>query len=320
MNSEPRLSSRSRTTFQAPLGRERPDGAGGRARGEDDRSRGRFAEQGLEPVPGLVLVARGVKARERGVESDQGFAEGIGAVRRQLADEPVGRVLDQRARRDREGEQGEEAGMGAEHRQPAGKRRRAPPGAGERSPQGEEESRHDRRQRDENRACRIALPDVGDDLGRIEQIVDGDEVEAAVELLEEEPLRDATEECAVGRDGEAGRERRLLPSCPPPAFGEEGEVEHPGQHAPRGDPEVEQRSGSEDAYEGGERMRNVVAGREHQRQSGRRRQGEKEEAESEGNAEAGVEAPGGRSEYGRTGPGGGQDHDHVLCLPGMNRE
>ena len=271
----------------APRGGERPNGAGGGTRGEGDRGRSRLGEQRLEPPVVRAGVAGGVETVVGGVEAEQGFAESVGAVRGQLADEAVGRMLDQRPRRERDGEQGQQAGMGEQHRDPGQERRRDLRGAPEPVPQRKEQARHDRRQRDEDLSRRVALPDIGHDFGRVEQVVDGNEVEPAVELLEEEPLGRSDEERPEEDAGQAGSERHPLPPRLPPAFGEEGEIEHQGQDAPGCDPEIEQGAGGEDADQDGDRMRDLAAPGEDERHPGQRAQHDQDEPESEGQPEAG---------------------------------
>jgi hypothetical protein len=238
---------------------------------------------------GLALVAGGVESVVGRVETEQGLAEGVGAVRGQLADDAIGGVLDERPRRAADGQQREQTGVSEQHREAARQGRGPLPGGEEAPAKCEEERRDDRRQGDEDLAGRIALPDIGDHFGRIEEVVDGDEVETAVELLEEEPLRCGDEKAPVQSRDEAERERRLLPSSLPPALGQEREVEHQGQDAPGGDPEVEHGAGGEDARQGRDRMRHLAASGQHQGQPRQRAEDQEEEPETEGEPESGAQ-------------------------------
>ena len=201
--------------------------------------------------------------------------------------------------------------MGEEHRE-ALATGRALPGARQWPAQREAPARDQRRQGGEDLPGRIALPDVGDHLGRIDQVVDGDEIEPAVELLEEEPLRRGAEQRAEKSDHEACGERPLLPARLPPALGEQRKIEHPRQDTPGGDPEIEHSTGGEDPSESGDRVRALPAPGEDERESGRAAEGEKEEAERERDeqAEAQVEAGGGARDQARR--GGGRGHGPAL--------
>jgi hypothetical protein len=165
----------------------------------------------------------------------------------------------------------------------------------------------ERRDGDEDLPRRIALPDIGDDFGRVEQVVDGDEVEPAVELLEEEPLRGGGEQRT--EEGAARPLRApLLPAGLPPALGKQREIDHPRQDAPGGDPEIENAAGGEDAQPLASGSAGLGSAGDDQGEPGEAAQHDQKERESEGQSKPGAEQPRGHSRDGCSGVGGRRRH------------
>ena len=80
---------------------------------------------------------------------------------------------------------------------------------------------------------RIRLPDVAEHLARVDQIVDGDEVEARAELVPEEPLRERREDQAEDRHEEEDRGERRMQPAGKDALGQQREVDERRHGDPR---------------------------------------------------------------------------------------
>ena len=128
-----------------------------------------------------------------------------------------------------------------------------------------------------------------DHLGRKEQVVDGDEIEPAVELLEEEPLGCRGEEGPIDRERESDSKRRPLPARLPPAFRQQGEIEHQRENAPGGDPEVEHRAGGETVRQRSHRVRQFATPGDGESRAGQRAQCDEKQAEAPCQPETGAE-------------------------------
>ena len=61
---------------------------------------------------------------------------------------------------------------------------------------------------------RVGLPDVGDDLRRVDQAIDGDEIVPHAELVPKQPLSDRTEQEQVKRREKNGVPQPLRPAPP----------------------------------------------------------------------------------------------------------
>ncbi len=215
---------------QGARGRRVVDAAQRRGRSERARGGPRLGEQPPQPGEDLALGQRRVEPLEARVAAAQGGAEGVDAVARHLVEDAVGRDLAPGGR-DHPGAAGEaERQRGRDRGAPRhgrGRRRRRE------TAQREDHRRRHRREPGQDPARRVALPDVGEDLGRVDEIVHRHEVEPAAELREEEPLGGRHEEQPVDERPDAAPQHRLLQARAVPALRHDHEIERQGQDQPQ---------------------------------------------------------------------------------------